>query len=361
MGAVVCARVPACAREGPGVPGGGPIIQLGVLDNALFCVFMWVYCTFYNLCVVSVCLQRYRDPNYSSSSNRIQPTESNQPATPKVYFTPEWMCLLVQSTRNFLSEVLRCAPLPALLRFDSDRAARLALQQRADVLALELRRVKSELEAERQRQAGAADAGARPGSGGGPGGGGGGGSTDVKQAATQTAAVADDDRGAPARGSSSHHGGADGPAPEGETTPGSSSTLPRHLRGSSITLDADAAVLRGDPGEPPSATAAAAATAAAQPVNIPLQSTAGGALASLLATSPGNVGVFWGGDGLGAGLAAVDGSPAGRRQLGAPPRASPRSGRRGSDPAGVSATAGAGVAASEYRYRRYCLQLPAYL
>lgn len=47
----------------------------------------------------------------------------------QVYFSPEWASLLETSFRNFLAGVMRCLPLPAVLRFNTDRRLRLALQQ----------------------------------------------------------------------------------------------------------------------------------------------------------------------------------------------------------------------------------------
>ncbi|WIA14831.1 hypothetical protein OEZ85_001550 [Tetradesmus obliquus] len=47
----------------------------------------------------------------------------------QVYFSPEWLSLLEASFRNFLAGVMRCLPLPAVLRFNTDRRLRLALQQ----------------------------------------------------------------------------------------------------------------------------------------------------------------------------------------------------------------------------------------
>lgn len=47
----------------------------------------------------------------------------------QVYFSPEWLSLLEVSFRNFLAGVMRCLPLPAVLRFNTDRRLRLALQQ----------------------------------------------------------------------------------------------------------------------------------------------------------------------------------------------------------------------------------------
>jgi hypothetical protein len=47
----------------------------------------------------------------------------------QVYFSAEWLSLLEASFRNFLAGVMRCLPLPAVLRFNTDRRLRLALQQ----------------------------------------------------------------------------------------------------------------------------------------------------------------------------------------------------------------------------------------
>ncbi|MEW5299261.1 MAG: hypothetical protein WDW36_002294 [Sanguina aurantia] len=45
----------------------------------------------------------------------------------QAYFKPQWQTLLELSFRNFMSEVLQKMPLPAVLRFNTDRRARLAL------------------------------------------------------------------------------------------------------------------------------------------------------------------------------------------------------------------------------------------
>lgn len=50
----------------------------------------------------------------------------------QVYFSSEWSALLEISFRNFLSGVMRCLPLPAVLRFNTDRRLRLALQQQVN-------------------------------------------------------------------------------------------------------------------------------------------------------------------------------------------------------------------------------------
>lgn len=47
----------------------------------------------------------------------------------QVYFSPEWASLLETSFRNYLSGVMHCLPLPAVLRFNTDRRLRQALQQ----------------------------------------------------------------------------------------------------------------------------------------------------------------------------------------------------------------------------------------
>ena len=47
----------------------------------------------------------------------------------QAYFSPEWQALLEISYRNFLAEVLAHTPLPAIMRFNTDRRLRLQLQQ----------------------------------------------------------------------------------------------------------------------------------------------------------------------------------------------------------------------------------------
>ncbi len=55
----------------------------------------------------------------------------------QVYFTKEWAQLVETSLRNFLSEVIQKLPLPAVLRFDTDRQLRVSLQRQCKQLQKE--------------------------------------------------------------------------------------------------------------------------------------------------------------------------------------------------------------------------------
>jgi hypothetical protein len=293
------------------------------------------------------------------------------------------MCLLVQSTRNFLSEVLRAAPPPALLRFDADRATRLELSRRAETLAAELRAVRAELASERAARA-AAKARASDGSGGSGAGVGAAAGKQQQQQQQQVAAGEEGREGGvqatatpgthQGRASSGSSGAAEPsppqqqqllqpqqqpPPPQAEPSgvaAGGAAALPRphHLRGASITLDADAAFFRGDPGEAPLAAPARPEAGSAAPpgpaASAPLPAqlgpaaaaaaataagpSAGAALASLLATSPGAGGGIWG-----------DGGPA---MAGRSPSRRWPSSLRGSDPATSALDpSGSGAAAAE--------------
>jgi len=54
-----------------------------------------------------------------------------------VFFTKEWLTLVEASFRNFLAEAIQHLPPPALLRFDTDRLQRSALQKQVDSLQTE--------------------------------------------------------------------------------------------------------------------------------------------------------------------------------------------------------------------------------
>ncbi|GFR46550.1 hypothetical protein Agub_g8144, partial [Astrephomene gubernaculifera] len=58
------------------------------------------------------------------------PSPRKDPAF-QAYFSPEWLSLLEVSLRNLLSQALSALPLPAVLRFNSDRLHRRALQQQS--------------------------------------------------------------------------------------------------------------------------------------------------------------------------------------------------------------------------------------
>ena len=60
----------------------------------------------------------------------------------QAFFAREWAQLVEASFRNLVAEAVQGLPLPALLRFDADRAARLALKERC-----------AELEAQNARMA----------------------------------------------------------------------------------------------------------------------------------------------------------------------------------------------------------------
>ena len=53
-----------------------------------------------------------------------------------MYFSSEWCSLLEVSFRNFLASVMHCLPLPAVLRFNTDRRLRQALQQQVRASAV---------------------------------------------------------------------------------------------------------------------------------------------------------------------------------------------------------------------------------
>ena len=55
----------------------------------------------------------------------------------QVFFTKEWLTLVEASFRNFLAEAIQHLPPPALLRFDTDRLQRSALQKQVDSLQTE--------------------------------------------------------------------------------------------------------------------------------------------------------------------------------------------------------------------------------
>jgi hypothetical protein len=55
----------------------------------------------------------------------------------QVYFTKEWAQLVETSFRNLLAEVIQKLPLPAVLRFDTDRRQRLSLQRQCRQLQKE--------------------------------------------------------------------------------------------------------------------------------------------------------------------------------------------------------------------------------
>ena len=54
-----------------------------------------------------------------------------------MFFTKEWLTLVEASFRNFLAEAIQHLPPPALLRFDTDRLQRSALQKQVDSLQTE--------------------------------------------------------------------------------------------------------------------------------------------------------------------------------------------------------------------------------
>ena len=60
----------------------------------------------------------------------------------QAFFAGEWAQLVEASFRNLVAQAVQGLPLPALLRFDADRAARLALKERC-----------AELEAQNARMA----------------------------------------------------------------------------------------------------------------------------------------------------------------------------------------------------------------
>lgn len=55
----------------------------------------------------------------------------------QVFFSKEWLTLVESSFRNFLAEAIQHLPPPALLRFDTDRLQRSALQKQVDSLQTE--------------------------------------------------------------------------------------------------------------------------------------------------------------------------------------------------------------------------------
>jgi len=279
-----------------------------------------------------------------ATSSCLPRTRSNPHShLPQVFFTAEWMSMLVQSTHNFLAEVLRCAPLPGLLRFDADREARVALQQRADVLAQALKHAQAELEAAQQKQRRLdqqQQQGPRNGS-----------AASVLQAhpapqpppqrnqtasqPTTTSGTAAAEGSGPTTDQHPHDSAANGSSSSSSsssstttTTAAAASTAierPRHLRGGSITLDAAAAVMGGDPGEVAGVgggtdPAATQRHSAPQPVptaalNIPVQASAGAALVGLLASSPASSVGLWGEGAAGALVGSSGSSPSGRHVL----------------------------------------------
>lgn len=68
-----------------------------------------------------------------------------------MYFGREWQSLVEASFRNFLAEAIQQLPLPALLRFDSDRRMRVDLQKRVAALSLDNSRLTKRLAAAQQR------------------------------------------------------------------------------------------------------------------------------------------------------------------------------------------------------------------
>ena len=65
----------------------------------------------------------------------------------KVFFSKEWLTLVEASFRNFLAEAIQHLPLPTLLRFDTDRLQRSALQKQVEHLQTESAELKQQLTA----------------------------------------------------------------------------------------------------------------------------------------------------------------------------------------------------------------------
>ena len=63
----------------------------------------------------------------------------------QVYFSKEWLALVELSFRNFLAEAIEHLPLPTLLRFDTDRLQRSALQKQVEGLQTETADLKHQL------------------------------------------------------------------------------------------------------------------------------------------------------------------------------------------------------------------------
>ncbi len=59
----------------------------------------------------------------------------------QVFFTKEWAQLVETSFRNFIAEVIQKLPLPAVLRFDTDRRLRVSLQHQCRQLQKEKARL----------------------------------------------------------------------------------------------------------------------------------------------------------------------------------------------------------------------------
>lgn len=63
----------------------------------------------------------------------------------QVYFSKDWLALVELSFRNFVAEAIEHLPLPTLLRFDTDRLQRSALQKQVEGLQTETADLKQQL------------------------------------------------------------------------------------------------------------------------------------------------------------------------------------------------------------------------
>eukprot|EP00899_Mesostigma_viride_P010119 jgi/Mesvir1/19108/Mv12853-RA.1 len=120
------------------------------------------------------------------------PYRSNPASVPQFrpYFSREWLAALSASLRNLLAAALARMELPAVLRFDTDRHARMSLQRQVEALQAEAQALRAQLQEREARAAGVSGDGL---------GAAGGGSQGVEGVPVAAATTGEGDRGGAAR------------------------------------------------------------------------------------------------------------------------------------------------------------------